>query len=311
GPAPAWLTDESDIAAGAVEEAEVEPEPEPELAAEGEPFKEEDYIDSEGLPDWLQETEAVEAAAEPAPAPAAPEAAPSAVPEAPEEEMVDIEGLPDWLHETQPSAEPIPSWLAEAEQGDVGETFETAPGETEPDVPDWLKAAASEESGFTAEHEAELPESMEVGAVPEWLDESVAEEAEHPVEISEASTEQAGVPSWLEKIREDEAPAPVEKPPEPAPATAESVSPAVRLTEESLAIAKAAFAAGDIDEALQACRRLINSARELGQVIKHLSENAEKYPDNPALFEALGDAQIRDGQLNQALQSYRTALDKL
>ena len=65
------------------------------------------------------------------------------------------------------------------------------------------------------------------------------------------------------------------------------------------------------EQVLKIAHQLISRSQALNEVIASLTESLPKYADNPSIYEVLGDAQMRDGQLNQALQSYKSALDKL
>jgi cytochrome c-type biogenesis protein CcmH/NrfG len=46
-------------------------------------------------------------------------------------------------------------------------------------------------------------------------------------------------------------------------------------------------------------------------VIDDLEQTIKSYPSNPILFQLMGDAMMKDGRLQSALDVYRQALTKL
>jgi Flp pilus assembly protein TadD len=82
--------------------------------------------------------------------------------------------------------------------------------------------------------------------------------------------------------------------------------PAVRLE-----MAHAVLNAGDWPEALAIYGTLVTSAELLDEVIGNLEQGVRAHPDDPAGYQLLGDACMRDGRLQDALRAYRTALAKL
>jgi len=329
-------------------EAEVEAEAEmveesvePVAEATGEAFDETAFMDSDGLPDWMLEgdtlsEEAIDLPPEAVEEPAEPvETGPDIAEVVAEEDIVDTDSLPDWLKETEVVDEAplddqqIPSWLAETarEQG-VGDIIDIEPEADNVEIPEWLQMA----SGADGSAEGELPEEAEVGNLPVWLDEPSPEAVEptdeatveaEPIEAAAAET-----PVWIEQLRQEEPQA------SEAMDTLEAVVPEVIETEipdaieptetavaddlgeisapeDKLAIAQAAFKANDVDEALAVMYTLVEDSESLSEVIDLLQQHTAAYAENAALFELLGDAHMRDGQLNQALHAYKQALEVL
>ena len=66
--------------------------------------------------------------------------------------------------------------------------------------------------------------------------------------------------------------------------------------------------AGDLAGALDAYTALINEQAELPTIIEDLTQTAAANP-RPDVVRLLGDAFMRDGQLQNALDTYRRALD--
>ena len=69
--------------------------------------------------------------------------------------------------------------------------------------------------------------------------------------------------------------------------------------------------AGNIDEALQYYESLVSSGVHLDQVIEDMQQTIRSYPANPMLYQVMGDAMMKDGRLQSALEAYRQALAKL
>ena len=82
--------------------------------------------------------------------------------------------------------------------------------------------------------------------------------------------------------------------------------PAARLS-----MARAASDTGDWSDALTIYETLVNSSEMLDSVIDNLQESVRRHPDDPAGHQLLGDACMKDGRLNAALEAYRVALSRL
>ncbi len=76
-------------------------------------------------------------------------------------------------------------------------------------------------------------------------------------------------------------------------------------------MARAALNAGDWLDALTIYETLISSSEMLDSVIDNLNVGVRRHPNDPAGYQLLGDACMKDGRLQDALQAYRTALAKL
>jgi hypothetical protein len=297
-PLPDWLSE-----ADAEEEAETFEEAAP-VAAE--PAEEE-------LPDWLQEvqTETPEPEME-----AVAGFAPVVMSQEAEVGLIDEEGLPDWLQDIEEEEE-VDLTKAQEEVMPPPAPEPVAPSRPEP-APEKIEPAAPVQPRLT---EVERP--IERPAVPEPV---VA--ASRPVS--------GAIPDWLKKLRESEeittqaeqpqplpqavpAPAPVSPPifaatPPPAPAP---VPPKVDISTlpadagKRLEMAKLAREKGEIDRALPIYETLVLSGVHLDRVIDDLQQSAKLYPSNYQLYQLMGDAMMRDGRLQGALEAYREAMLKL
>ena len=144
--------------------------------------------------------------------------------------------------------------------------------------------------------EAVAPPPVEYAEVEEEVEAALAEPAEpelEPVEAPEPvlATELEPIGTReLEEIRVEDLPK----------------DPGARLS-----MARAALNAGDWSEALTIYETMVSSSEMLDDVIDNLETGVQQNPDNAAGYQLLGDASMKDGRLQDALQAYRTALAKL
>ena len=85
----------------------------------------------------------------------------------------------------------------------------------------------------------------------------------------------------------------------------------LRDADKRLGLAQNAREQGDIDEAIRTYDSLVSSGLYLDQVIDDVQQAIKSYPSNYLLYQVMGDAMMKDGRLQSALESYRQALDKL
>jgi hypothetical protein len=313
---PDWLSEVQT----AEDEAFEPSEPSPEEPAE---------VVEEDLPDWLREVEEevpvealdlVEAEAETEgeveteemevePAVTA-VAAPSLVSDS---GLIEEEELPDWLRQ-------------------VEETRDLA-GEEEPEeaiAPALEEAAApAVAAGVFATTEAVVEEAVVAEPEPEPVPVSVAPVASPlPQPVSTAE-----MPDWLKKLREGQeetppTPAPIPTPvsvataqpvviprpvaPEPAPVVAE-VQPKAPVVDADklLEMARIARAKGNLDESVSMYDNLIASGIHLDSVIEDMRQSIKAFPANHLLYQIMGDAMMKDGRLQAALDAYRQGLARL
>ncbi len=188
--------------------------------------------------------------------------------------------------------QPIPMWIDMSLIGLV----EAAPP---PAPPAPAPALLPEDSGWLSE--IETPED-----VPDWLKDT----------FPEPEPEEMFVPPEPVVI----APPPVVQPPPVAPRPAappprapEPVRAPV-LDEDVLAVLQGARdleQAGDIEASLNEYEALIRANRGVDEVVEDLSSLVKSYRTVPAVYRVLGDALMRQGKLQAALNTYREALNQL
>jgi len=267
--------------------------------------------------------------------------------EAFEEERRSGDDIPEWYRERLQqvsNGEPMP-------QGDLssGEPLPVAvlPHESElsmgepQDLPDWLGLEATEHAPHAVETvavvEPEEPlEKADLADMPAWLKQQITSEQpataadDIPDWLKEAGIEEVAaeeVPAWLMESPVEETPAPVVQTPAPQPAPVVQVpapqpivSPAPMVNVPAAADVSAALnearrkaSAGEIDSALVSYEAVVRANSNLDVVVADLSKmlNDEKLKKNPAIYRVLGDGLMRQGELQQALDTYRKALNLL
>ena len=245
-------------------------------------------------------------------------------------------------------AEPF-GWTAFASQavpgeGEVAEEAEVAFGFTHfDDVEDMpepeaeaLEVEQQAEAALQAEVEAELPpEDIPVGAqpvteieaLPEAEDEIVEPPVEPPVEVGAESVgaESVGAESVGAESAEPEMPiAEPEVSEEPRPAaqvsevTGEELDEMRAYTESHeddegarLALARALWQADEVDEAMKHYEELVESRDKMDEVLTDMERYYEARPQSGSLLRTLGDAYMKEGNLDRALEFYNRAMDLL
>jgi len=292
-----------------------------------------DMVDEDDLPDWLSDIQSDDSDEPFEPS----EPSPLEI-----EEEAD-EDLPDWLQEVKdetlepdpgsedvsiPAAEPVSATMVEADgSGDDKE------------LPDWLQDMEDGAGSLGDEDVLPIPEAPStqpapVAATKEKIEEPMASQA---TPTPKPSTGGSGdMPDWLKKLRESDdeevaapqstapAPTPSPAPPQPVSTTVAAPppepSPVVEAkdedklsadVEERLKLAQSAREKGDIEEAVRYYDSLVSSGAYLDTIIEDMQQAIKSYPSNYMLFQVMGDAMMKDGRLQSALNAYREALEKL
>ena len=186
----------------------------------------------------------------------------------------------------------VPAWMtAEVASVDVSETpaVEEAPV-IMGDVPDWLR---------------ETIDAPTDSDMPEWLIETGQYEDLASLSESEPELEQAPPPPRVE-------PKPVAPP--PAPPAPKPVLAPVELSSDvmtSLAQARELSRANNLADGLRIYEALIRKNAALDDVVGDLEGLKRIYRSDPAVYRVLGDGLMRQGKLQQALDTYRDALSQL
>jgi len=212
-----------------------------------------------------------------------------------------------------------PQWVtgslnAAALEAAEAQRAETAPETPEADIPDWLRTydastQAQEITQSPVEAEAEPVVSASVDDLPEWLK-------------ADAQTQDTQVSNWLESLEEPTAEVttqaevePVEQPsewvqePEFTPAPPPAYAPAE--PGSVLAQAEEALAGGNLASAIEQYNQLINEGANLPETIRDLHDALYRYPVDVSLWQTLGDAYIRNDQVQEALDAYTKAEELL
>jgi hypothetical protein len=219
----------------------------------------------------------------------------------------------------------VPDWLSG--EVTIGESIEVAA--TLVDDMDWLTTDEAEAI------EADMPDWLR-----DTVDDSVAPDEALPdwLQGENLDIAPADIPDWLrETVEEEEVtsilsepvqvkpspPAPVPTPPAPKPMTMPAVvkaSPApVPLAVANIDVAatlqeaQSKLGAGDIDGAILSYEQVIRANASLPQVESAMQKLADdkNHKGNPAVHRVLGDVLMRQGKLQQALDTYRKALNLL
>ncbi|MAU10143.1 MAG: hypothetical protein CL607_10000 [Anaerolineaceae bacterium] len=215
-----------------------------------------------------------------------------------EDELVE-QDLPDWLADSSPASD-MPDWL----QTDTVESVD------DEDLPEWLNIDAD----------------VEVGEIPDWLRETMDEEdetqaitletaEEEPEEATEVVSEEAApeledAPVPAPAVQQPAAivPAQEQRSPAPIPAAAAQINVAAILEN-----ARTKVSSGAVDDSLNDYETVIRANTALDEVVndlKKLSEDKEQ-KKNTAVYRVLGDGLMRQGKLQDALETYRKALKML
>ncbi|MFQ3673586.1 MAG: tetratricopeptide repeat protein [Aggregatilineales bacterium] len=184
---------------------------------------------------------------------------------------------PEWFEADE---EPIPSWL----QSQVAE--ELTPNDP---LPDWL--AGADVAGTE---------------VPSWLLETVEEQPKSTPEPAVVIPPPPPVKPAPSVVIERTAP-PAPAPARPAPAAAPPAEVAAHLEQARQQITS------NVEVSLQHYEAVVRANAALNEVVQDLSRavNDKSLKTNPAVYRVLGDALMRQGKLQDALSTYRKALNLL
>jgi hypothetical protein len=213
--------------------------------------------------------------------------------------------------ETQPVAaeeEAYPSWLKDLE----GEKPELAP--TDSDLPAWLRETP------LAEAEAQSTPPVAESGAPAWEVEEESAEVEKPAPVTPsewvpAEDAQEEVPQPAEPAIAEEVFAEAtsfSKPRIPKPTGALAPLPSSQDKDvPSLSSGQQALNAGKLNDAMKEYGKLIKKGRLLDEVIHDLREAIYRFPVDIIIWQTLGDAYMRAGRLQDALDAYTKAEELL
>jgi tetratricopeptide (TPR) repeat protein len=230
------------------------------------------------------------------------------------------------FEEPEPEEPEVPDWLDEA----------TSIAADVPAEPEETEAQIAIEEPAAPEKVVDAVQSEQVQPVVEPLQEEVEPPAQPPgppepepvqlekEQVAPEPVDEAPVtpPSVIEPTPPvpepeveptGEAPAEVsakkEGPPaKPAKPPAKFKEPLTEPTQ-LLQSARQALSAGDAGRALSDYRKLIDRKQDIDTVIKDLQRAAERYPNLPKVWQALGDAYMKADQLPDAIKAYKRGME--
>jgi hypothetical protein len=232
-------------------------------------------------------------------------------------QQLQVVELPDEDDLPRGQREPIPDWLAYA-------TGAVAPPEATPalavvvtpevgaddDMPDWLVDGVDE--GDQAD--GDLPnwlvegggDAVAEGDVPDWLLETIDEESE-PVAVIDATPL---VP--VQVTPQPPAQPPRQITPQPPGRSPVQPTPDVQIdVAATLQEARQRVQGADVEGALMAYESVVRANGGLAEVVADVAGIIKADKENPAAYRVLGDALMRQGKLQAALDTYRRALNLL
>lgn len=270
--APDWLRE---MASSSTDETVVAPRPAPIETEQIEPESEEAEPE---IPGWLDEAATIAEDVPAEPAEAEVQIAPESVMEEPPEEVV------------EPMQAPEPEAAEPRLEADRAETFP----EPEQAQPEPSPVEITEVTVQTPEETPSTPPAVVEPSppVPEPEIQPVAEEPARVEAVEESPAPKAEKP-------------PTEKKPEKPAKFKEPLTEPTQLLQS----ARQALSAGDAGRALSDYRKLIDRNEDIETVIGDLKRAAERYPNLPKVWQALGDAYMKTDQLPDAIKAYKRGME--
>lgn len=247
----------------------------------------------------------------------------------PEEDTVDdFETIqmtsPPGVASLEPATFPIEEDLPEGQPETAPEWLTGVPGEPVAEMPMDFGAMAADDTGDDIDMPDWLNESIDDDVdIPDWLTEADTDETDEvPDWLRDAGVEEvAEVPAWLTDTVEEPTDFIISDPePEPQPAAIQPVRQApIQVAPPAADIAVAIksaqdkVAGDDLDGALADYESVVRANGGLDMVVGDLQKltKDDKHKKNPAVYRVLGDAMMRKGDLQDALDVYRRALNLL
>jgi chemotaxis protein histidine kinase CheA len=208
----------------------------------------------------------------------------------------------------------MPDWLSAAAEPDEAAALQ---GE----IPDWLRSMSPAETPAPAAAPVDATatdwlagvDAVDETEIPDWLRPAAPEKAPEPVQqpVQQAPTPQ---PEPVKPAQPAPAAQPAaQKAPEPARPEPVRMPPAATPAEyrERLQKAREQTANNQYAASLEHYQALIDGSQLLEETRGDLRQLSEQNPSDPKLRRLLGDTHMRLGDLQAALDSYRSALDQL
>jgi hypothetical protein len=229
-----------------------------------------------------------------------------------ETEGEEVSEVPDWLEEVAEKPEEVAVDSAELEEAPMFDEAAVDRDLSEPEISSMdtiISSRPIEEPIVEDEIAEEIKEEPQIREESAW--EILPEEEPQPTpDLEVERVEEAEVP-----IPEPQVEAPI-VPPEPdtleeaelkerTPSLEETPPVPSSLLEE----ARSSLERGDVEEALSHYTGLIEENTEVSAVIEDLRSAIDKTPQEPMLWQTLGDALMKKGQLSDAIDAYRRGME--
>lgn len=209
------------------------------------------------------------------------------------------------------------------------------PAQEEPadETPDWLKTMVEEEQASSPAVAAATPPVQANDDLPEWLS-----DMNKPAEKVSSTASNDDLPEWLKAeettappetlkptkaeewkpiapVAEEKPAAPSQRKPEPPldlpPRRKVQRMNTTMLRDITLMSAQAAMREGNVTAALAEYGKMIKKKRLLDETIYDLREALYDYPIDVSIWQMLGDAYMRAGRLQEAINAYTKAEELL
>ncbi len=228
--------------------------------------------------------------------------------------------IPSWLSGLEPESATTYTPEPESPATPYAEEAAAIPG----DIPAWLLGAMPDELGSSGPATPGLGfDHLELADLPEWL--RSAAEPEAPSTPLPAVPEPTPAPVVVPPVPpipvavhvEPPPPVPVSQPvmaappPPPQPVLPPIPAPTSIEHTQRLQQARTLIAQQQYKDSLPHYQSLIDSEVHLDDVISDMQTVIAAQPDDPRSRRLLGDAHLRKGNLQSALDAYRSALDQL
>lgn len=219
-----------------------------------------------------------------------------------------VEGVPAPRDAVEPEVQPEPALAAPTQAVIISAVAEAAslvdaalPTETNlpagerQAVPSWMTVTSTQAAAVVSAPQELTPAAP---SMPDWLRETDEQPA-------------AAVTDWLTPEAEEPATVIIPAAPPPVDASPPAPPPPTPATAGTLEEARTRFRTGDLDGSIVIYDALVRASQALADVADDLHQMARSQPKNPVIHRVLGDSLMRQGRLQEALNTYREALNWL
>ena len=240
-------------------------------------------------------------------------------------QQLQIVELPEEMQLPRAQREPIPDWLAYATgaatppsaptQAATPAAVVTPVSSSTDDMPDWLAGGIDEgdEAGGDdlPNWLVEAGDGVAEQDVPDWLLETIDEESEPVPVIQETPTAPVPVQQTPPPVVQ-QPPRQVTPPQQQPQRSPVPVTPEVQIdVAATLQSARGRVKSADVEGGLMEYESIVRANASLNEVVADVSAIIKADKENAAAYRVLGDALMRQGKLQAALDTYRRALNLL